>query len=484
MAAFGSRNKIDKFDILIWVILGLVAIIFFVLHGKLAQDDAYITFRYARNLAIGKGFVYNDGEWVFGTTTPFYTLLLALVAYLIKTADILSVSTIINGICLWVSAGIFYEFSKAANRIVAVFISLIFLTTPFLVFFVGMESYVLLCLFMLTIWTYQRGNKNYSGLLNGLLILTRYELIFLTPIIAIWDYMKTRKPAYWMLPGFAPVFLWLIYAQLVFGSPIPLSASVKLSAPRIPFLVGGAVYWYKVIQEDPLSFFVIVVALTGLLGIKYIHRFYREYLLIGIFSIVYLIVASFLAGSFPWYYAPLIPGFIVIVILGVKVIIQVPLPEKLGLNWKTKQIWKYRMQFMILLFIVIVQISFWKNDLYQYQNTIGDNRYPPYRQLSDWLLENATKEQSIATFEIGYIGYFSDIKVVDLAGLITPGLFQWVDDGAEQSLYHALKLYSPDYVLIPNNNKQQIEIMNESHKYYIAKTFLNEYRLYTLIDEK
>lgn len=40
-------------------------------------EDAYITFRYARNLANGNGFVYNVSERIYGTTTPLFTLLLA-----------------------------------------------------------------------------------------------------------------------------------------------------------------------------------------------------------------------------------------------------------------------------------------------------------------------------------------------------------------------------------------------------------------------
>src|SRR5215831_17336610 len=43
-------------------------------------EDAYITLRYADNLAAGRGFVYNPGEHVLGTTTPLFTLLLALAA--------------------------------------------------------------------------------------------------------------------------------------------------------------------------------------------------------------------------------------------------------------------------------------------------------------------------------------------------------------------------------------------------------------------
>ena len=40
------------------------------LAGPRTIDDAYITFRYARNLLAGNGLVYNPGEWVLGTTTP------------------------------------------------------------------------------------------------------------------------------------------------------------------------------------------------------------------------------------------------------------------------------------------------------------------------------------------------------------------------------------------------------------------------------
>src|ERR1051325_10123216 len=45
-------------------------------------EDALITLRYAENLALGQGFVYNPGEHVLGTTTPLYTLLLAFFAWL------------------------------------------------------------------------------------------------------------------------------------------------------------------------------------------------------------------------------------------------------------------------------------------------------------------------------------------------------------------------------------------------------------------
>jgi hypothetical protein len=43
------------------------------LPGPRTIDDSYITFRYARNILAGEGFVYNSGEAVLGPP-PHFTL--------------------------------------------------------------------------------------------------------------------------------------------------------------------------------------------------------------------------------------------------------------------------------------------------------------------------------------------------------------------------------------------------------------------------
>ena len=57
--------------------LGAVAWIAFRVHTGIVLEDALITFRFAENLATGRGFAFNPGEPVLGTTTPAFTLLLA-----------------------------------------------------------------------------------------------------------------------------------------------------------------------------------------------------------------------------------------------------------------------------------------------------------------------------------------------------------------------------------------------------------------------
>src|SRR3990172_1611192 len=61
------------------ILFALLARIVFLLHYDYLYDDAYIIFRYAENLSQGFGFVYNQGESVYGSSPPLYTFLLAAV---------------------------------------------------------------------------------------------------------------------------------------------------------------------------------------------------------------------------------------------------------------------------------------------------------------------------------------------------------------------------------------------------------------------
>ena len=64
-------------------------------------DDAYITYRYARNLASGHGLVYNLGQDFLGTTTPLYSLLLAGLNPLLpipKASGLISLGSLLGAI--------------------------------------------------------------------------------------------------------------------------------------------------------------------------------------------------------------------------------------------------------------------------------------------------------------------------------------------------------------------------------------------------
>ncbi len=64
--------------LLVILVAALIARLTLLYSTHRTAEDFYITLRYAENIAHGNGFVYNLAHHVLGTTTPLYTLFLAL----------------------------------------------------------------------------------------------------------------------------------------------------------------------------------------------------------------------------------------------------------------------------------------------------------------------------------------------------------------------------------------------------------------------
>jgi hypothetical protein len=199
----------------------------------------------------------------------------------------------------------------------------------------------------------------------------------------------------------------------------------------------------------------------------------------GIFT--YLFLASLIAGSFPWYYTPLLPGLAWLISKGVEAFAQpVELLTK-GLLRRLKIFHGGIKPILLGSFICLllgIQLSFWGKDWHDYRGTIADHRYAPFKQVSDWLLRNATKEQTLATAEIGYLGFLTDMRIVDLSGLVTPGIHPWLRAGTDATLERALTMYSPDYVLIRKDAKQKGIISWDSNYVFESGFQDDQYELY------
>lgn len=60
------------------LLLALSALTLLAWRHRFIQDDAFITFRYAYNLAHGNGLVWNEGERVEGYTNFLYALIMSI----------------------------------------------------------------------------------------------------------------------------------------------------------------------------------------------------------------------------------------------------------------------------------------------------------------------------------------------------------------------------------------------------------------------
>ena len=78
-SAENPTQSVSKFQIVHWVTLGGILLfgVFSAWQKRWLCDDAFISFRYARNMVDGHGLVFNAGEYVEGYTNFAWTLLMA-----------------------------------------------------------------------------------------------------------------------------------------------------------------------------------------------------------------------------------------------------------------------------------------------------------------------------------------------------------------------------------------------------------------------
>ncbi|MBN1815706.1 MAG: hypothetical protein JXA14_27980 [Anaerolineae bacterium] len=459
-------------DLAVLLALAMVALAFAWVYRNFAQDDAFITYRYARNLANGYGFVYNRGESVLGTTTPLYTLLLAALA-LVFTRDIPLISHFVSALSLWVSGVALYNLGRQRSRHLAVAAALVFASNPLLISSVGMETLFLIALMLMTLVTYCNKKLWLTGFLLGLLLLTRLETVLFAGILGVHFLWQRKQLPYWLLIPVVVIFPWLVFAWRTFGSVIPHSAQTKMlsraAGQSYSFLRGALIWWGVYIYETAWYIALFPVLLSGL--IEAWRRITRidAYTLVLIWTVVYFVAASFVAGSFPWYYGALIPGFAILVSFGGERLAKVlDLCHTRG-GWITTDRMRTIGFSAIVLGVLVLQLSTWSSYWVRYEGQIVDRRYVGGREIAVWLNEHGNECESVAVQEIGVVGYFVDMQVVDLYGLVTPSLVPYLLDGNTDVLSHAITLFEPDYVLA--RQPHHISLLDASSMYRRVEVF-------------
>ncbi|HEY58967.1 MAG TPA: hypothetical protein G4O04_10640 [Anaerolineae bacterium] len=226
-------------------LLILVTLLSRLLPGPRIIDDAYITFRYARNIVAGLGPVYNPGEPILGTTTPLYTALLALMGSLAggAAAPFPLLALAFNAFCDAITVTILVTLGRLLGRPwVGWATALTWAILPFSVTFAigGMETSLFVLLLTLTVGLYATGRTPWAALTLALGLLTRPEAALWALLMAadwLWRLRRGEERAPWWAPVLAfglPLALWTGLATAYYGSPLPLSVSAKRVAYLIP----------------------------------------------------------------------------------------------------------------------------------------------------------------------------------------------------------------------------------------------------------
>lgn len=380
-------------------------------YTEFIADDAFITFRYAHNLAFGNGFVYNLGERVMGTTTPLFTFLVGLFGSL--GLDIPRAALVMGLFASGLTSIVIYQLANLLRMTHwAALPAVLYALWPRSVVAdsCGMEA-PLFSLFVIgAVYFHTRRLPIYALAMATLATVTRPEGFAL--LILLTGYYLFHHRERWIQLLITPLFLlipWLVFATIYFGSPIPNSVSGKLAL----YSRWGTMSWwdtlvYYLAWHNPAGWIITFMAIAG--GYWLWRK--QDWGGVAVIWLAGMIAFYVFSGArvFFWYPAPLYPLLLIFAAATFPYLAgRYPALEQYG----RKYAWA-----VVLCVAVISAVGIYPAARYYraFQTAMTDC----HLSVATFLKENVGPTELVAAEDIGYMGYYSGKRILDRDGLISP----------------------------------------------------------------
>ncbi len=420
--------------------LALLAAAVRLIPGPRIIDDAYITYRYAANLAAGYGLAYNPGEPVLGTTTPLYALLLTPAALLGGPAALPIVSPMLNAL---LDAANVVLLALIARRLLGedlpgLLLGMLWAVAPRSVTFAigGMETALAVALMLGAFALWLNGRSRPAAALTALATLTRPDaLIWAGPLalgMIVDRWRRTQGKPLARLPWaelgtyLAMIMPWLIYSTLTYGSPLPHSITAKSVAYYLPptHALTALVQQFSTPFAEFEAFgppgamagSVIYAGLFVVGSLRLIRRDARTVALIAYPPLFWLAFGLANPLMFRWYTTPPLAIFMLALIGGVTTFTQA---------LRSASARRAALAVPGLLWLGM-SLNAWV-----LHPAHGPNRPAPamawielelqYEQAGRSLAPYVGPDTVIAAGDIGAVGWYSGARILDTLGLVSPG---------------------------------------------------------------
>ncbi|MBN1221014.1 MAG: glycosyltransferase family 39 protein [Anaerolineae bacterium] len=444
--------KHHPWDTALMLSLGLIGLVTGWWASVIILDDALITYRVAENLASGRGFVYNLGERVQVTTTPLYALVLAGGTWLFGSAIRAELALNI-GLAALIPILAYDLGRRLSGRITGLAGALLLTLSPMLVMAFSMESYLYVFLILVSIEAYTITRLPLAGALAGITALVRGDGVLLGISVLIYDFLAQRRLRWRLIiPAIGIPAIWYLFAFIYYGSPFPATLGAKMAQGEfnwlgVRFLDGLLAHWHRWTHE-PGNEILYLIPVLMILGLIPVIRSERRWLIMIGRDVLY--VTAFVGLGVPtaeWYYAPLMPGVALLTARGIQFAAEnlTRLGYKSSGRQPSASGGYYLAQYIIAailtttLFIAVYPITL---GLVQ-QNP--DWKAKVYPDAARWIADNTSASASLATIDIGHLGYWSGRHIIDIVGLAQPDVAAQIARG---DFGYAIRHYQPDMVLI------------------------------------
>jgi arabinofuranosyltransferase len=410
-------------------------------------DDPWIHLTFAKNLVNYHSFSYYKNEMVTaGSTSPLYTLILS-VLYIVNKNEMI-ISYFLGIVSFLLSSMVFYKLASYGfpkENIYALLATLIFVTDKWMNFISvsGMETTMFILSLLVTTYFYQKRNSIMTGVFLGVILWLRPDgLTFILSLLIDYliryylsrqkksnENLFTRQDLFKLIGAFGSiVILYLLMNLWLSGTLLPNTYNAKLAYYSPEFKSRTDFLKFEVFKYFTNSeYFIIGIGflfgvLKILLDLK--QKKYHNGLLYVIFIFTIIFVYWYklpYAHRFGRYLMPIIPFYILTSVVGFKYIANV-----IGKLINSRQI---AIGLALGIFIISILWSFL--DYIENKKVYANEcKYINDRQVvtAKWLRENTKENDVIATHDVGAIGFYSDRKIVDIAGLVTPEVIRNVGD--------------------------------------------------------
>lgn len=413
-----SRNQVAP------ITIGLLTIAGRLPFTAATVEDAFITFRYARNIAAGLGFVYNAGERVLGTTTPLYTLVLAFSA--VMGFDMIAVGKAINILADAGTAVIVYWLLRDLGaRHLAWAGVFLFVLSPINVLYSagGMETGLYTFLVLLTLLLASLDHVRVTAIAAAVLVLVRPDGLLVVGAVGVlwWFQNKPAAQVVKALVLFSILLLpWALFSLWYFGSPIPHSVMAKATSYQTyNFLEWPAAFVERLGEGNTSG--ALLVLLLSFIGFASALRPAASHRL-RVFMVWFLLymVAFTLARAAVfsrWYYSPIMPLLFVFFCLGIHQLFEWILgmrQTKQAVDRIPRAVYYAGLIPLALLVAFLTLDSTWQQTQAElsFQNQIAI-------PVSKWLLANTPSESPICLETIGAVGWYTNRPILDEGALVT-----------------------------------------------------------------
>jgi hypothetical protein len=453
--------------------LGAIALALGIALHPLAVDDAFITYRYARNLAAGHGFFYNVGQPVLSTTAPLYALVLAAGA--LVWPDLPSLANALSVVALWVGAVLIFTIGYREKAFwVSILAALMYILYPLLWLSLGLETATFLALGLGALAAYRAGRLHGAAILLALATMTRGDGLILVSVVMAdcvlawliqrqagqtWSSRATTLiPALGTLALYMammlPMVVWLTWQ---FGSPLPATLGAKRAQAELgvtgfyahtTYLQGLGILARARLAQSPLVLLFVPAVVVGLLAMWRRGQWVR---LIVAWGAAHLVAYAVLGVTpYYWYYAPLLPGLVCAAALGVVESVRWLGRRGVGrlVTWGAGGLW------VAGLLVALVCPDWAMVQALEgpvpppddpVSKVLPEAKAGIYEQAGRWLHDNTPAGAVVGVTEVGVMGYYAQRPMVDFLGLLEPDVSAALGRG---DLYWALLHYQPDYLAL------------------------------------